>query len=70
MREEQEENHAPTHGWKGAPPSATGQRLQLARLWETLPAELRQKALTTLSHVVTQQLRPAPDGKEVGHDDG
>jgi len=53
-----------------SPPVATANRqIVLSHLWAALPDKVRQQTLKTLSRIVTQQLLPPPDEKEVDHED-
>ncbi|MDT5083962.1 MAG: hypothetical protein QOJ61_1005, partial [Mycobacterium sp.] len=43
--------------------------IPLKRLWEKLSEETRQQTLRTLGQIVTRQLVPPPEAKEVPHED-
>jgi hypothetical protein len=45
------------------------QRIPLKQLGEKLSEETRQQTLQTLGQIVTRQLVPPPEAKEVPHED-
>ena len=67
MRGLQEVPHA--NGRRRNAPLLPPQRIALKRLWEKLSEETRQQTLRTLGQIVTRQLVPPPETKEVPHED-
>jgi hypothetical protein len=54
---------------RSSAPFLSGKSILLKHLWEKASEETRRLTLQTLSQIVARQLLPAPDPKEVRHED-